>query len=64
MAAPARLGGGPTTGVITIAGPVVRLTMARMLALGPELLSAADELAMASAASPLFARGAPVRDAA
>ena len=64
MAAPVRRGGGPASGVITIAGPLVRLTAARMIELGPELLIAADELAMSSAASPLFSRTAPERDAA
>jgi DNA-binding IclR family transcriptional regulator len=59
MAAPVRRKGEPTIAVITIAGPVVRLTEARMLELGPHLLKAADELAIASKASPMFMRGAP-----
>ena len=64
MAAPVRRGSVPASGVITIAGPLIRLTAARMIELGPELLNAADELAMSSAASPLFSRTAPERDAA
>ena len=59
MAAPVRRRGEPAIGVITIAGPLVRLTEQRMLELGPELMAAADELAMASTASPMFSRGAP-----
>ena len=58
MAAPVRRRGEPAIGVITIAGPLVRLTEQRMLELGPELMAAADELAMASTASPMFSRGA------
>jgi IclR family transcriptional regulator, acetate operon repressor len=42
--------GGRVTGVVSIAGPTVRLTEAAMEALAPELLAAADEL---SAVSPL-----------
>jgi len=41
--------------VITIAGPLQRLTTARMLELGRPLVAAAAELAMGSTASPLFA---------
>lgn len=41
--------------VITIAGPLQRLTPQRMLALGEPLVAAARELAMGSATSPLFA---------
>ena len=58
MAAPVRSGNGAVIGVITIAGPLVRLTEARMLALGPVLLATADEVARASGASALFKRRA------
>ncbi len=54
MAAPVRKGDGPTSGVIVIAGPSMRLTHARMVQLGPVLLRAAEELALASNASPLL----------
>lgn len=54
MAAPIRRKGAPAIGVITIAGPLVRLTEQRMVELGPELMTTADELALASAGSPLF----------
>ncbi len=60
MAAPVQRRGEPAIGVITIAGPLVRLTEQRMQALGPDLLAAAAELAMASSASPMFARSAPL----
>ncbi|MET0332854.1 MAG: IclR family transcriptional regulator [Rhizobacter sp.] len=43
-------------GVITIAGPLVRLTPERMAQLGRALMEAAAELAMASASSPLFSQ--------
>lgn len=43
---------GEVTGTVVIAGPNVRLTEARMLELGPLLLDAARELAMAVSASP------------
>jgi DNA-binding IclR family transcriptional regulator len=56
MAAPVLRKGQEAVAVITIAGPIQRLTSARMLALGPALKSAAAELAMASIASPLFAQ--------
>ena len=58
MAAPVQRRGESTIGVITIAGPSIRLTAARMLELGPALVAAAGELAMASAASPIFVRQA------
>jgi IclR family transcriptional regulator, acetate operon repressor len=54
MAAPVMRKGDPAIGVISIAGPLVRLSEERMLALGPELLAAAAELAVASSASPMF----------
>lgn len=58
MAAPVRGAHGGVIGVITIAGPLVRLTEERMLALGPQLLAAADDVARASGASALFKRRA------
>lgn len=58
MAAPVRIGNGAVIGVITIAGPLVRLTEERMLALGPVLLATAEEVAHASGASALFKRRA------
>ncbi len=61
MAAPVRRPGEAATGVITIAGPAIRLTAQRMEELGAPLLAAAEELALATAASPILARrpGAP-----
>jgi DNA-binding IclR family transcriptional regulator len=56
MAAPVRRRNEATIGVITVAGPLVRLTPQRMLDLGPHLLAAAGELALSSTSSPLFAR--------
>lgn len=58
MAAPVRSGNGAVIGVITIAGPLVRLTEERMLALGPALLATAEDVARASGASALFKRRA------
>jgi len=58
MAAPVRGVNGAVIGVITIAGPSVRLTEQRMLELGPTLLAAADEVAMASGGSAMFKRRA------
>jgi DNA-binding IclR family transcriptional regulator len=54
MAAPVARRGGETVGVITIAGPLQRLTSARMQELGPALVQAAGELAIAATSSPLF----------
>ncbi|RYY56672.1 MAG: hypothetical protein EOO24_62715, partial [Comamonadaceae bacterium] len=54
LAAPVVRRGGDTVGVITIAGPLQRLTPARMQALGPALVAAASDLALASSSSPLF----------
>ncbi|MES2978975.1 MAG: IclR family transcriptional regulator [Pseudomonadota bacterium] len=56
MAAPVQRRNRPAIAVITIAGPLMRLTPEKMLELGPSLLSAAGELAMASTSSPLFAQ--------
>jgi DNA-binding IclR family transcriptional regulator len=58
MAAPVRGGHGAVIGVITIAGPLVRLTEERMLELGPALLATAEDVAHASGASALFRRRA------
>ena len=58
MGAPVQPPGQPAIGVLTLAGPVIRMTEARMLAIGPDLVAAAKELARASAASPMFARSA------
>jgi IclR family transcriptional regulator, acetate operon repressor len=54
MAAPVLRKGQEAMGVITVAGPLQRLTPARMQELGKPLLAAASELAMASTTSPLF----------
>lgn len=56
MAAPVQRKNEAAIGVISIAGPLVRLTEERMLSLGPDLLAAAAELALASTASPLFSK--------
>ena len=56
MSAPVQRAGEPAIGVITLAGPVIRMTEKRMLELGPELVASARELAVASAASPMFSR--------
>ena len=58
MAVPVRRGSEAALGVITIAGPSVRLTQERMLAFAPQLQEAAQELAVASTASPIFGRRA------
>ncbi|MFC7737597.1 IclR family transcriptional regulator [Roseomonas sp. GCM10028921] len=50
-----RPGSGTACGTVSIAGPSARLTGARMEALAQALLGAAEELAAASGASPLFA---------
>lgn len=55
MAAPV-LRRGVAIGVISIAGPRMRLTMNRMLGLAPALLAAAAELGPISSASTLFGR--------
>jgi IclR family transcriptional regulator, acetate operon repressor len=57
MAAPVRRDGDATTAVLVVAGPSVRLSAARMLQLGPELLAACAELASAGQASPLLTAG-------
>jgi IclR family transcriptional regulator, acetate operon repressor len=55
LAAPVQRRAQDTVGVITIAGPLLRLTPARMMELGEPLVAAAQQLAMASATSPFFA---------
>lgn len=57
MAAPVRRGQERAVGTISIAGPHVRLTEQRMLALGDELLAVADELAASTSASSLLRGG-------
>ena len=54
MAAPVQRRGYPALGVISIAGPLMRLTEKNMIKLGPPLTAAANELAAASLTSPLF----------
>jgi IclR family transcriptional regulator, acetate operon repressor len=56
MAAPLRMDTGQVVGVITVAGPAMRLTQTRMLALSPALRSTADEVARLSGASAMFKR--------
>ena len=56
MAAPVRRRNEAAIAVITVAGPLVRLTPQRMLDLGAAVVNAASELALASTSSPLFAR--------
>lgn len=58
MAAPVRSGNGAVIGVVTIAGPLVRLSEERMQALGPALLDTAHEVARASGASAMFKKRA------
>ncbi|NML42298.1 IclR family transcriptional regulator [Ramlibacter sp. G-1-2-2] len=55
MAAPVtRRGATGAIGVITIAGPLIRLTPQRMLELGQPLVAAAAELGLSGATSPIF----------
>lgn len=58
MAAAIQTADGSVIGVVTIAGPMVRLTEARMVALGPALLDTTRQLAQASGASPLLKKRA------
>jgi IclR family acetate operon transcriptional repressor len=63
IAAPIRWNDGPTVGVVSIAGPLMRLTEERMLGLGPRLVKVAAELAIISRTSPLFdTEGAPAQE--
>jgi DNA-binding IclR family transcriptional regulator len=54
MAVPIRRKGEPPVGIVSVAGPSVRLPAERFAALAPVVFAAADELASASATSPLF----------
>ena len=54
MAAPIRQRDGDVLGVVTIAGPMIRLTEPRMLALGPALIATAADIGGASQASSFF----------
>lgn len=56
MAAAVQQEGEPAQGVITLAGPLLRLTEARMLELGPMLMDVAHELARSSVASPMLGK--------
>ena len=58
MSAPVRRRDGEAIGVVTIAGPLVRLTEKRMLELGPALIEAAADVATASRASDLVQEAA------
>ncbi|HQC98653.1 MAG TPA: IclR family transcriptional regulator [Aquabacterium sp.] len=58
MAAPVRNAQGQVIGVVTVAGPAIRLTEERMLALGPAVLQAAEQIGQASSGSALFKRPA------
>jgi DNA-binding IclR family transcriptional regulator len=63
MSAPVRLAALPAMGVLTLAGPTVRFTEARMRELAPELLNVCAQLAAASGASPFFAQTSPASPA-
>lgn len=54
IAAPVQRKGEPATGVLVIAGPSMRLTARRMQQFAPQLLAAAEELAVTGHASPLL----------
>ena len=54
MAATVQRRGEPATGVVVIAGPSIRLTDERVSSFGPELIAAANELALVGSASPLL----------
>ncbi len=56
VAVPVTVPGKGAVGVVVVSGPAVRLTEARMLEILPEVQRAAGEVALASAASPLFDR--------
>ena len=58
MAAPVRNAQGQVIGVVTVAGPAIRLSEERMLALGPALVQAATQVGQASSGSALFKRRA------
>jgi IclR family transcriptional regulator, acetate operon repressor len=54
MAVPIRQRDGDVLGVVTIAGPMIRLTEPRMLSLGPALIATAADIGGASQASAFF----------
>jgi DNA-binding IclR family transcriptional regulator len=54
MSAPVLTREGKAIGVVTIAGPVFRLTENRMLALGPDLVATAAQIGDSSLGSPLL----------
>jgi DNA-binding IclR family transcriptional regulator len=56
VAAPVQRSGRPAIGVISIAGPRLRLTAARIQSLASALLAAAQELAATSSSSGLFSK--------
>ncbi len=56
MSTPIVANGNGAVGVLAMSGPSVRLTEAKMQQWAPELISAAADIARASAASPLFRR--------
>ena len=56
LSAPVRLAGQPAMGVLTVAGPTVRFSEARMHGLAAELISVAGQLAAASSSSPFFSK--------
>jgi DNA-binding IclR family transcriptional regulator len=56
ISAPVRFANQPAIGVLTIAGPTVRLSLERMQGLAAELVNVAHQLAAASSASPFFAK--------
>jgi IclR family acetate operon transcriptional repressor len=64
ISAPVCLGGQSAMGVLTLAGPTVRFTQERMLALASELLSVAAQLAATSGASPFFAQNSAASNGA
>ena len=57
IAAPVGLAGQLSMGTISVAGPSARFTRERMVAIAPVLVSCAAQLAAASGASPMLARG-------
>ncbi|MBK0392803.1 IclR family transcriptional regulator [Ramlibacter algicola] len=61
MAAPLTNRSGETLGVLTIAGPLMRLSAQRMQELSRPLLAATAELAVAAANTPLFQKRARMR---
>ncbi|MGO4303625.1 IclR family transcriptional regulator [Cupriavidus sp. RAF12] len=61
MAAPIQRKGQEPIGVLSVAGPAMRLTEARMVSLAPDLLAVADELSLASLASPMFRTRFPLQ---